>query len=339
MVRAHSELPTGSFAVGKIPPETLNRTVYTHTGKPNRRLLLGPGIGRDVAAVSNDPILILTTDPVTGTSTRIGEHSVYINANDIATAGAKPVWYLCTILLPPRSTEKTLSEIMKGIDRASRKLGVTVARGHTETTRGLDRPIIVGFMIGEKRGRILRAEDGRVGDMILLTKTAGIEGTAILASDYAGRLKRAPARLVRKAGQFSQKISVVKEALILSRLPGVRVLHDPTEGGVLNACWELGEASQLGVDVWADKIPVAEETATICSKLRLDPLKLMSSGCLLAVVDPRTIDRAVSSLRKAGIAASVIGVMTTLANGRKYTLKGKRLELLPVARDELYRLA
>ncbi len=173
--------------VGKVPPETLIRTVYSHTGKRNPRLLLGPGVGRDVAAVKYDPILILTTDPVTGTSSRIGEHSVYINANDIATAGAKPVWYLCTILLPPGSNEKTLSEIMKGIDRASRKLGITVARGHTETTRGLDRPMIIGFMIGEKKGRILRAEDARPGDMVLLTKTAGIEGTAILASDYAHR--------------------------------------------------------------------------------------------------------------------------------------------------------
>ncbi|HYY90618.1 MAG TPA: AIR synthase family protein [Candidatus Dormibacteraeota bacterium] len=332
-------MPKGSFTVGKVPPETLNRTVYTHTGKPNRRLLLGPGIGRDVAAVGADPILILTTDPVTGTSTRIGEHSVYVNANDIATAGAKAVWYLCTILLPPGSTEKTLGELMKGIDGASRKLGITVARGHTEVTRGLDRPVIVGFMIGEKQGRILRARDARVGDMILLTKSAGIEGTAILASDYADRLKRVPAKLLRRARLFSREISVAKEALVLSKIPGVRVLHDPTEGGVLNACWELGEAARLGIEVWADKIPVSEETETICSRLRLNPLKLMSSGCLLAIVAPKAVDRAVRLLGKARVSASVIGIMTTRANGRKYTLKGKRSELMPVPSDELYKLA
>ena len=332
-------MPRGSFAVGKIPPETLNRTVYNHTGKPNRRLLVGPGIGRDVAVVGADPILILTTDPVTGTSTRIGEHSVYINANDIATAGARPVWYLCTILLPPGSTEKTLRGVMKGIDRASKKLGITVARGHTEVTRGLDRPIIVGFMIGEKRGRVLRAEDARVGDMILLTKTAGIEGTAILASDYADRLKQVPAKLLRRARLFSRGISVAKEALVLSKIPGVRVLHDPTEGGVLNACWELGEAAHLGVDVWADKIPVAEETETVCSRLKLNPLKLMSSGCLLAIVTPKAVDRAVRSLGRVRVAATVIGIMTVQANGCNYTLKGKRSELTPVPHDELYKLA
>jgi hydrogenase expression/formation protein HypE len=333
------ELPARPFAVGKVPPETLIRTVYSHIGKRNPRLLLGPGIGRDVAAVKNNPILILTTDPITGTSSRIGEHSVYVNANDVATAGAKPVWYLCTILLPPGSNERTLSDIMKGIDRASRKLGITVARGHTEATKGLDRPIIAGFMIGEKKGKLLRAENARAGDIILLTKTAGIEGTAIIASDHSQRLKQVPTQTLRKARRFSQQINVVPEALILSKIPGVRVLHDPTEGGVMNGCWELGEASHLGVELWADKIPVAQVTKIICSKLRLEPLKLMSSGCLLAVIDPRSAARTVSALRKIRVSVTAIGRMRPKTEGRKYTLNGRTATLVAVPRDELYKLA
>jgi hydrogenase expression/formation protein HypE len=328
-----------SFRVGKIPPETLVRTVYPHTGKHNPRLLLGPGIGRDIAAIKNRPILILTTDPITGTSSRIGEHSVYINANDIATSGAKPAWYLCTILLPPGSNEKMLSDIMKGIDRASRKLGITVARGHTEATKGLDRPIIAGFMIGEKKGKLLRAENARPNDIILLTKTAGIEGTTIIASDHAHRLKRVPAQTIRKARRFSQQINVVPEAMILSKIPGVRVLHDPTEGGVLNGCWELGEASHLGVELWADRIPVAQETRIICSKLRLDPLKLMSSGCLLAIIYPTSAARTVSALRKIRIKVTAIGRMRPIADGRNYTLKGRTSALVAVPHDELHKLA
>ena len=300
---------------------------------------MGPGIGRDIAAVENDPILILTTDPITGTSSRIGEHSVYINANDIATAGARPLWYLCTILLPPGSTETTLSQIMRGIDRASRKLGITLARGHTETTRGLERPIIAGFMVGEKRGRLLRAEDIRVRDTILLTKTAGIEGTALLATDYSQRLVKVPDKVLRRARRFLADISILEEAMRLSKVRGVRVMHDPTEGGVLNACWELGESSNLGIEVWADEVPVAEETRIICSKLRLDPLKLMSSGCLLAVVDPMSVDWAVRALRKQRIQVSVIGMMTSLSNGRKFSRDGKRKDLRPVPRDELYKLS
>ena len=332
-------MPARSFAIGKVPPETLARTVYPHIGKRNPRLLLGPGIGRDIAAIRNNPVLVLTTDPITGTSSRVGEHSVYINANDVATAGAKPIWYLCTILLPDGSTEKTLSDIMLGIDRAARKLGITLARGHTETTRGIDRPIIAGFMAGERRGRLLRAEDVRVGDMILLTKTAGLEGTAILASDYSARLHQVPEMLLSRARRLLGQISIVEEALSLSMIRGVRVMHDPTEGGVLNACWEIGEASRLGVEVWADKIPVAEETRIICSKLKLDPLKLMSSGCLLAVVAPRSIDEAIKSIRKHRTRVSIIGAMTSLSDGRKFSREGKTAVLRPISRDELYKLA
>jgi hydrogenase expression/formation protein HypE len=332
-------MPRVTFGIGKVPPETLVRTVYSHTGRRNPRLLLGPGIGRDIAAVRNDPILILTTDPITGTSSRIGEHSVYINANDIATAGAKPVWYLCTILLPAGSNEKTLSTIMKGIDLASRRLGITVARGHTETTRGLDRPLIAGFMIGERRGRLLQAEDIRIGDMILLTKTVGIEGTVILASDHARLLKGVPAHVLRKARGFLSQITVVDEALAISRIRGVRAMHDPTEGGILNACWELSEASHLGVEIWADKIPVAEETLMICSKLGLDPLRLMSSGCLLAAVASKSVDTTVRVLKKLRVSASLIGKMTPSARGRHYSMKGKKYDLEAVPQDELYKLA
>lgn len=289
--------------------------------------------------MKNNPTLILTTDPITGTTSRIGEHSVYINANDIATAGAHPVWYLCAILLPPGTSEKALSEIMGGIDHASRRLGITLARGHTETTKGLDRPIIAGFMIGEKRGRLLRAEDVRVGDMILMTKTAGLEGTAILASDYSHRLGKIPGKFLPRARRFVDQLSIVEEATRLSKIRGVRVMHDPTEGGVLNACWELGEATQLGVEMWADRIPIAEETRVICSRLKLDPLKLMSSGCLLAVVNPRSVDGAVRALRKLRVKSSVIGIMTSSRNGRNFTRDGKRNRLRPVPQDELYKLA
>lgn len=328
-----------SFQVGKIPPETLVRTVFPHGGSSNRRLLLGPGIGRDVAAVKYDRIMIFTADPVTGTTRRIGEHSVYINANDIATAGAIPLWFMCTILLPPGTNEITLSTIMEGIDYSCRKLGITVVRGHTEATRGLDRPIISGFMIGEKKGRLLRAEDVRVGDAILMTRTAGIEGTAILASEFAHRLKRVSDRDLERARQFSNQINIVREALSISKLHGLRVMHDPTEGGVLNACWELGESSHLGVEVWADKVPVADETSKICSQLRLDPLKLMSSGCLLAVVAPGSVGKTVAVLRRLRVPVSVIGKMIRPSEGRRFSKNGKDYDLIAVPRDELYRLA
>jgi len=251
------------FVAGKIPPETLLRTVYTNLGKRDKRVLVGPGIGRDSAAVrQNGLVLVFTADPITGTPSHIGQHSVEINANDIATTGARPKWYLCTILLPVGTREDSLREITREIHETAKRLGITVIGGHTEATRGIDRPIISGFMVGETRGRVLSAENGRPGDRILLTKTAGLEGTAILARDRVALLRKkgVPEGLLKLARGYQDQISVVEEALLTAKLKGVRALHDPTEGGVLNGLWEMAEASGLGIEVWAEKIPVAPAT-------------------------------------------------------------------------------
>jgi len=329
------------FAAGKIPPEILLRTVFTNLGRIDKRVLVGPGIGRDSAAVKqNGTVLVFTADPITGTPSHIGQHSVEINANDIATTGARPKWYLCTILLPIGTRENSLKEIAREIHDTAKRLGISVVGGHTEATSGIDRPIISGFMIGETRGRVLSAEDGRRGDRILLTKTAGLEGTAILARDKATLLRKkgVPDKLLKLARSYQEQISVVEEALLAAKLKQVHALHDPTEGGVLNGLWEMAEASNLGIEVWADKIPVAPATQVICLTLGLDPLKLMSSGTLLLAVEEskrRTIQKALLKLRGR---VTEVGRFTRRDKGRVLLKRGKRQALSAVPQDELYKL-
>src|SRR5436309_1317756 len=330
------------FAAGKIPPEILMRTVYTNVGRRDKRILVGPGIGRDSAAVKqNGTVLVFTADPITGTPSQIGQHSVEINANDIATTGARPKWYLCTILLPIGTRENSLKEIARGIHDTAKRLGITVLGGHTEATPRLDRPIISGFMVGETRGRVLSAENGRPGDRILLTKTAGLEGTAILARDQATILKKkgVPEGLLKLAKGYQTQISVVEEALVAAKLKGVHALHDPTEGGVLNGLWEMAEASDLGIEVWAEKIPVAPATQVICLTLRLDPLKLMSSGTLLVAVERSKRWSVQKALMKSPRKMTEVGKLTARSKGRVIVRRGKREALKPVSQDELYKLA
>src|SRR5437879_8397702 len=330
------------FAAGKIPPETLLRTVYTNLGREEKRFLVGPGIGRDSAEVKqNGTVLVFTADPITGTPSHIGQHSVEINANDIATTGARPKWYLCTILLPIGTREKSLKEITGEIHDTAKRLGITVVGGHTEATPGIDRPIISGFMIGETRGRILSAEDGRLGDRILLTKTAGLEGTAILARDKATLLKKkgVPDKLLKLARSYQEQISVVEEALLTAKLKGVHALHDPTEGGVLNGLWEMAEASNLGIEVWAEKIPGAPATNVICLTLGLDPLKLMSSGTLLLAVEPSSRKAVPKALQKTHVRLTEVGRLTYRNTGRVQVKHERRQSLRAVSQDELYKLA
>src|SRR5207237_8660139 len=161
-------------------------------------------------------------------------------------------------------------------------------------------------MIGDIGGRVLSSSNMRVGDWILMTKTAGIEGTAILASEYSGQLKRVKAETIRKAQSFVKQISIVEEAMSISMISGVHALHDPTEGGVLNGLWELAEASGLGLKVWADRIPVATETMKICSKLGLDALKLMSCECLLVAIESNRDGAVMNVLRNRGARFSTV---------------------------------
>ena len=330
------------FAAGKIPPETLLRTVFTNLGKGDKRVLVGPGIGRDSAAVKqNGTTLVFTADPITGTPSHIGQHSVEVNANDIATTGARPKWYLCTILLPVGARENALREITREIHETAKRLGITVVGGHTEATPGLDRPVISGFMIGEARGRILSSEDGRPGDRILLAKTAGLEGTAILARDRTTLLRKrgVPEALLRLARAYQEQISVVEEALLAAKLKAVHALHDPTEGGVLNGLWEMAAASDLGIEVSGEKIPVAPATQVICMTLGLDPLKLMSSGTLLLAVERSnhlTVQRA---LVKTGSRLTEIGRLMSRSEGRVLVRQGKKQALRAVSQDELYKLS
>jgi hydrogenase maturation factor len=184
------------FPLGKVPASDLQRIVFRNLGVPNKRLLLGPKIGEDAAVVEmDDSLIVLSTDPIAGALANIGWLSVHINANDVATRGARPVWYLCSIMLPEGSGKSTLKRIMTQIDRASRELGITVVGGHSETTPLLGRPIIVGFMVGEvKSNRYVTSGGAVVGDKLIITKTAGIEGTAIIANDHEELLRKRVAK-------------------------------------------------------------------------------------------------------------------------------------------------
>lgn len=330
------------FQIGKIPSESLEKIVFRNLGIANDRLLVGPGIGEDAAVVRfDDKALVLSTDPITGTTSNVGWFSVHVNANDIATFGAKPKWYLCSIMLPKGSKEKVLRGIMKQIDYACKELGVTVIGGHCEVTRFLKRPVLVGFMLGETSlNRYVTSGGASVENVLMLTKTAGIEGTAILANDAESLLKKyLKKKVIQQAQNLYKKISVVKEALIAMDVGGVTAMHDPTEGGILCGIWELAEASNLGVTVQRDQIPISPETKNICKILNIDPFRLMSSGSLLIAAKKSSVPKIIKGLSKKRIPISVIGKFTKRKHGRKLvSIDGSCAELKPPFPDDVYRI-
>ena len=191
------------FPVGKLPPAVLQKLLARCPLPKHAGVVIGPRFGEDAAVIDlGAKYLVAKTDPITFTAEHIGWYAANVNANDIATLGARPRWFLATLLLPERkATAALVRSVFNDILRACRTLGITLVGGHTEITTGLDRPIVVGQMLGEvEKAKLVRKESQRPGDLVILTKGVAIEGTAILAREKAALIERKLGRrFVRRA--------------------------------------------------------------------------------------------------------------------------------------------
>jgi hydrogenase expression/formation protein HypE len=331
-----------ALRTGKLPPDLLRKSIR-HTGAPDRRVMLGPRLGEDAAVVrvGKGRLLVLKTDPVTYASDMIGHYAVHVNANDVVTRGATPAWFQATILLPEGCDERLPEQISKQISSACRSLGVAVVGGHTEVTPGISSPIVVGDMHGiiDRRRPVLTA-GARVGDAVVLTKGAGIEGTATIARMRAEAVRRLLGPVgAKRAARFLFKpgLSVVPEAMEALGY-GVSAMHDPTEGGVLMGAYELATASGKSIVLSADDIPVLPETDCICQAFEIDPLGLLGSGALLATFRRKDAERYIESLRRMGVRAEVVGRIASRKTGSTIERDGSVNPLTSCERDELLKL-
>jgi hydrogenase expression/formation protein HypE len=303
-----------SLPVGKIPHGLLNRLIEK-VPLGDARVILGPGIGLDCAVLDfGDNFLVIKTDPITFATDEIGWYAVQVNANDIATSGATPRWFLATLLLPEnRSSQELVEAIFEQMCEASEKIGVSLIGGHTEITFNLDRPILVGTMIGEvPRENLVTPRGAAPGDRILLTKGVPIEATAILAREFpeklAGFLSVPEIEQARDA-LYQPGISVLKDAQLAIGTGKVTAMHDPTEGGLECALWELAEASGCSLIFDSSAVHVPPISARICTAFGIDPLAAIASGALLLTVKPGDVNRICQALEGEGIHCAEIGIV------------------------------
>ncbi len=299
--------------VGKVPIDVLERIVFPRVGVKSGRVVLGPAVGEDAAVIdAGDKFLVVASDPITGASRDAGWYAVHVNANDVAVRGARPLFLTLTVLLPRGTDEGLLDEVMRGADSAARELGVSIVGGHTEVTPFLDHPVVCGTMIGEvEREKLVTTSGARPGDLIIATKHAGLEGASILAWERYDELIDVVGReALDRAKEFSRELSVVREALALNEKCRVTAMHDPTEGGIIGGLIELSIASKTGFQIEERSIPVSEETRKICEALSVNPLRLISSGMLLAVIERGDVEVAAEVLDGLGVKWSVIGEVT-----------------------------
>lgn len=325
---------------GKLDSELLEKIVFNKITYRRPEVLTRPGIGEDCAVVDyGDWECVMSTDPITAAISEIGRLSIHISCNDIASNGVEPLGIMLAVMLPTGTTEEEIEEMMRQAGEASRELGVEIIGGHTEITPAVTKPVIVSTAIGRgPKGGSQSAAAIEPGDLIMLTKYAGLEGSGIIACDFEDQLSQVLTEdEIREAKLLLSQVSVVKEGVAAGKV-GTHGMHDVTEGGILGAVWELCKIAGTGAEVWLDQVPVKQVTKKICTHFGIDFLRLISSGCMVIMVPADKKEQMMKAMKEAGVEAAYIGVIKEAAHGICMKEGDVLREITPPASDELYKV-
>jgi hydrogenase maturation factor len=293
--------------LGKLPPDLLQMKILRYAGYERPEVKIGPKIGEDAAVIDwpSGQYLVVSSDPIVGAKQGAGRLLVFVNSNDIFSKGGEPAYLVVTLILPASEGHEKASRLMAEIDEACREAGIAIVGGHTEFTDRYDLPVVVGTIFGTAT-RLLSSNDIRPGDVVLMTKHAGLEGMTILAQDRPELLGSCLEReKIEEIRNWTRSLSVGPEARCLARM--ARFMHDPTEGGLMGGLSEIASLTPWGLQIDSVAIPIHPYTRRVSATLGFDPLRLISSGVLLAILPEKELESAKSELSDQRIPFSVIG--------------------------------
>ncbi len=329
--------------IGKLDSDVLQRIVIDKIRYRRPEVKTRAGIGEDCAVIDyGEYECVVSTDPITADVKNIGRLAIHISCNDVASNGIEPLGITLAVMLPVGTTESDVQTIMTQAGTAAEEAGVEIIGGHTEVTPAVNQPVIVSTAFGRGiAGESASARNMRPGDMILMTKSAGLEGTGIIATEKAEELTGVltPQELRRAQGMI-RDVSVVKDGVTAGRI-GTSGMHDVTEGGILGAVWEMCHISGLGAEVELEAIHVDPVTEKIAAHYGINPLRLISSGCMLIVAPPSKAYKIVTEYHKidVNIKSAIIGKICGAEHGiTQIDPQGQESEIAPPYADELYKV-
>lgn len=323
--------------IGKLSNDVLEKIVISNIKNKRKEVLVRAGIGEDSAVVDlENQLCVISTDPITGATKDIGSLAIYISCNDVAASGAEPVGVLLTILAPPKTREKDIENIMIDAGKAAEEINVEIMGGHTEITNAVNRIVISTTVIGKQdKAKLLNSKEIEIGDKVLMTKYAGIEGTSIIAKELEDKLiDKIGKEKLEIAKNMDSMLSVVNEGMICGEI-GVNYMHDITEGGVFGAIWEATKAIGKGIKIYEKLIPVDPITREIGDILDIDIYKLISSGSMLIIAKEEKLSEMRKELDRSDTKITVIGEV--IDQGIILEKNGDNTEIEPPGSDELYK--
>ena len=239
----------------------------------------------------------------------IGALSVHGTVNDVAMMGAQPLYLAASFILEEGYPLADLKRLVDSMAAAAREAGVAIVTGDTKVVeQGKGDGVFisttgVGWLPPERR---IAGDQARPGDVVLLSGTIGEHGVAVLS--------------LRESLEFETAITSDTAALngltatMLAAVPegSVRVLRDPTRGGLATTLNEITRQSGVGITLDEAAIPVLPQVEAACELLGLDPLYVANEGKLVAVCAPEVADTLLATMREHpnGHAAARIGIVT-----------------------------
>jgi len=304
MMDSHITLAHGNG--GRFMRELIAEVFLRHLGNPE--------LDADADAVPltlADGEVMLTTDgftvqPLEFPGGTIGSLAVHGTVNDLAVAGATPLYMSLNAILEEGFEVARLERIVASLGNAAREAGVRVVAGDTKVVRrgeggGL---YLVATGVGVRpRGLRLGLGEVRAGDTIIVSGSLGDHGTAVLLAREEFGLR---------GDLASDAASVLPLAQALLKEPGLRFMRDPTRGGLATVVHEIVRASGLEARLHEPAIPVRPPVRSVCDTLGYDPLYLACEGRIVAVVAPEHASSALEALRAlpGGRDAAIIGQLS-----------------------------
>jgi len=296
--------------MSKFSLDVLQERVFPFVQTGNADVILGAAFGEDIALTQvGGDILVSHVDPIVGAIGDIGWLAVHVACNDIAASGIPPRWLQLLVLVPKMEDVELLERIMRDAGRAADEVGAAIIGGHTGYSAGLSRPLVAVTALGTASGRQPVLTGGaRVGDRVLVTKGIALEGTAILAQDFAdvGRELGLSKAELDEGRRVMARVSVMPEALVLAE-NGVTAMHDVTRGGILETLLEIAELSGVGMSVTFDRMPLPAIVSRFAEAFAFDPLRMISSGTLAVTVPPERVDDVSKALIEIGTPFAFVG--------------------------------
>lgn len=346
--------------LGNVTGDIYDRSIHKKLNSKREGIVNGAAYGEDCAVFSVDRIrssqdvavpngkicageseamrVITAQCQTLYTGAACGKYAVYAAVNQAAAFGAsKAAGVLLNILLPIDADEQALRKAVAGAQEAAASVKTAVADVKASVTSTVNEICAVATAVGldctNRHGAQLCAAAST--GQIVMTKWAGLEGSAILAARFRDKLReRYPSYLIEEAAAFDRFLSIVPEAAAAGKSGG-SVLCAAAEGGVFRALWTLAECAGVGLEIDLKKIPIRQETVEICNYLDLNPYELMANGSLLCLTEHA--EALLTELHRMQIPAAVIGSAT--ANRDRVIINGEERRFLePAKADEIYRV-